>query len=308
MNGLMEQNSLKPIESTNPIPLKIRLNRLSDNDLIAKTQSLAQAERELLSELLWHLKEIERRRLFCKFKCGSLYDYCTKILKYSEDQAYRRIQAARLLNEIPALESKIENGSLSLSNLASAAIHLRMAEKSIGRRLSASEKASVIAKVENLSARDAKATLDQIAKGPSHLLHAKNISERTEALYTFKAEVNQELDEKLKRIKGLLAHKNPSISSEELLNQLCSLAIEKLDPATPTFRKTTKLRREVFAAAKSQCENCGSHFALEIDHRVPKAVGGDNSKANLRILCRNCNQRAAIEVLGQQYMQKYFRV
>jgi hypothetical protein len=65
------------------------------------------------------------------------------------------------------------------------------------------------------------------------------------------------------------------------------------------------IRRSVWREARGRCANCASHFALEIDHRVPKALGGTNSRENLRLLCRSCNQRAAIERIGLQHMEIY---
>src|SRR4051812_6429989 len=93
------------------------LKLLTDEVLLNETQRHINQEREILCQLLHHLREIEKRRLYSKLKYGSLYDYVTKNLGYSEDQAYRRLQALKLLKEIPEIEEKINNGSLSLTQL-----------------------------------------------------------------------------------------------------------------------------------------------------------------------------------------------
>ena len=54
------------------------------------------------------------------------------------------------------------------------------------------------------------------------------------------------------------------------------------------------------------CENCGSTYALEWDHIVPKAKGGSDDLSNLRRLCRSCNQRAAIVHFGLDKMRQHF--
>lgn len=77
--------------------------------------------------------------------------------------------------------------------------------------------------------------------------------------------------------------------------------------------KTTQLRkpipravkREIWQKAKSQCENCGSRYALQIDHIIPISFQGTNAKENLRILCRSCNQRQAVEKIGAQKMMRF---
>jgi hypothetical protein len=76
--------------------------------------------------------------------------------------------------------------------------------------------------------------------------------------------------------------------------------------ASPVKKPSTvQTRRDVFARAGSACENCGSTFALEIDHIHPKALGGSSDAENLRVLCRACNQRAAIQVFGIRKMGEY---
>src|SRR6185369_13706857 len=96
------------------------LTSLSDQTLLNETQKLVKQERELLSQILHHLREIERRRLFSFLKLSSLFEYATQELGYSEDQAYRRIQAMRLLKELPEIEEKINLGALNLTHLGMA--------------------------------------------------------------------------------------------------------------------------------------------------------------------------------------------
>lgn len=84
----------------------MNLKSLSDSDLLAKTDQLVQQERELLSKVLFHLREIERRRLFSDLGFKSLFDYAVRRLACSEDHAYRRINAMQLIKELPSVEEK----------------------------------------------------------------------------------------------------------------------------------------------------------------------------------------------------------
>ncbi|PIT99630.1 MAG: hypothetical protein COT74_11590, partial [Bdellovibrionales bacterium CG10_big_fil_rev_8_21_14_0_10_45_34] len=60
---------------------------LKDQELLSKTKSLVQKERELLTEVLQHMREIDRRKLFSDLGYRSLFDYAVKELGYSEGQA-----------------------------------------------------------------------------------------------------------------------------------------------------------------------------------------------------------------------------
>jgi hypothetical protein len=165
-----------------------------------------------------------------------------------------------------------------------------------------------------------------------------------------------ELEEKLKNLKGMLAHSNPGISMAELLDKLCELgrkewskveqnaeikARKSVSYGSKDMGKTHRAEntesnsesslknmgqnvtkaaaprkappmskaaivREVWRRDKA-CTNCGSTYALEIDHKLPRALGGDDSLENLRLLCRSCNQRAAIEVYGARKMESYLK-
>ena len=69
----------------------------TDSNLVNRTVTLVREEREILTALLHHFREIERRRLFSALGFKSLFDMAVHKFGYSEDQAYRRIVAARLL-------------------------------------------------------------------------------------------------------------------------------------------------------------------------------------------------------------------
>src|SRR6185503_20452586 len=90
--------------------LSMNSQTLSDLDLLTRTRELVARERELLTEILRHLHEVQRRRLFSDLGYKSLFEYAVKELAYSEDQAHRRINAMRLLREVPQIETKIETG------------------------------------------------------------------------------------------------------------------------------------------------------------------------------------------------------
>ena len=45
-------------------------------------------------------------------------------------------------------------------------------------------------------------------------------------------------------------------------------------------------------ATQPWCELCGATgVRLTVDHIVPRSLGGDNNRANLRVLCLDCHLR-----------------
>lgn len=302
----------------------MNLKNISDQVLLEKTENLVKRERELLSEILHHLREIERRRLFSQLGFKSLFEYATKKLGYADDQAGRRISAMRLLKELPEIESKIADGSLNLTNLGMAQTFFRQESKP------KEEKLELLAKLENKSKREAEKLIVSLASQPEQL-KPERIRTVTETHIEIKFVAAMGLQEKLEKVKGLLAHSHPNMSMAEAIDLLCDMAIQKLDPAekaksneennlskafsqsTVQFKspapalkqRITAIRRQVWKQAASKCQNCGSVHALQVDHIQPKALGGTDNQENLRLLCRPCNQRAAINRLGMAKMQRY---
>ena len=57
----------------------------------------------------------------------------------------------------------------------------------------------------------------------------------------------------------------------------------------------TRIRYEVLRRDSYRCQLCGATAqdgttVLEVDHIIPKALGGDDLAGNLQTLCRDCNR------------------
>src|SRR5258708_5241515 len=77
--------------------------QLSDDALRAKVKLLALCSREVTVELIAHLAVLEVRKLHCSEGPGSLFRYCTEILRFSEAAACNRIKAARAARKFPVV-------------------------------------------------------------------------------------------------------------------------------------------------------------------------------------------------------------
>jgi hypothetical protein len=336
----------------------MNLNTITDVSLIANTESLIRQEREILTYVLHHLREIERRRLFSSLGYKSLFDFTVKRLGYPEDQAYRRISAMKLLKELPEIEEKISQGELSLTHIGLAHSLFKQEKKVLQKEMSHEQKLSVFNQISSKPVREAERITLSLS---SALKVAKpdQVKSVSENLIEIKFTASADLREKIECLKGWLAHTNPNVSLGELFEKLCDLGLQEWDPsktAAPRKRRVinrslrnscnvsssnscnvsssnscdvsigsncgvgksiavasggsstkslAQIKREVFLKAHSKCENCSSSYSLEIDHIQPKSLGGDNSQRNLRLLCRSCNQRAAIQKLGQMQMDSF---
>src|SRR5687768_16389150 len=97
---------------------------LTDADLLAGTRRLVCQSNRVLAALLAHLAEVEARGLHRTRACASLYTYCIYELRMSEDAAYRRVGAARLVKRFPQLLGAIERGELHVTGVLQLGPHL----------------------------------------------------------------------------------------------------------------------------------------------------------------------------------------
>lgn len=321
------------------------VRNLTDRELLTGAERLVLRERELLGEVLRHLREIERRRLFSAQGFRSIFDYCVRRLKYSEDQASRRISAMRLLEELPEIQQKLDSGTLTLSTMGMAQTLFRAEEKARGKKVPKEEMRATLAELEQCSYREAKKIVLAKSSAPEHLRRP----DRVESLADQKVEIRfvgeADLLEKLEIVRGLIAHRRPSLTLAELISFLSDFAIERLDPAKrrppatsrvkrhasgageprpsdrphvreeasdrgalaarPSRHIPDAIRREVWRRAGSRCSRCWSRYALQIEHLRPFAAGGGHDLSNLALYCRACNQRSAIEKVGARKMQRH---
>ena len=267
------------------------IKSLNDRDLLARTEEIAARERRLTVELLYHLREIDNRRVFCDLKCSSLLEYAVRFLKYSEDQACRRISAMRLMRDLPALAAesigeKLESGELTVTNLGLAQ-SLFNHERIMGRDLTSEQKIEVIGRFCGLPKREAERIASEISPGF-----------KATKSFTYESVPDLGLREKLRRVQGKFVHSHSHLSLPDLLHLLCDRELS----APARMKRDT---REIFFRDGRKCSHCGSTYALQIDHIIPRAAGGTDAPENLRVLCRKCNQRAAIKFFGQDKMDKH---
>ena len=90
---------------------------LSDGELHATVRRLTARSNVALADLLAHLGEVESRGIHRNRACATLYTYCLYELRMSEDAAFRRAKAARLVHQFPDLRGAIARGEIHLTGL-----------------------------------------------------------------------------------------------------------------------------------------------------------------------------------------------
>jgi hypothetical protein len=316
------------------------MHALSNDNLITAVRSLVKEERRITREILDHINEVARRRLYADLGFSSIFDWLIKDLGYSESAAYRRQQAARVLLSVPDVALKLESGELGLTVLSKVQTFIQADEKRTGERMSAEEKSEILTKVESCSGREAEHRLAQhfpevASRFPDGLAANEKVRAVSESQVSVQLTFTREQFEKLKRIQELLSHTHLGSSHAELLDAAMDVFLEKKDPlkklvkpraapcdtaaevemryAKPAKSLTPSTRNAVLKKSGGQCEyreskmghRCASRHFLEIDHIQPRALGGTNVPDNLRVLCRTHNLLVAERVFGREKIEAW---
>lgn len=276
----------------------MNLKHLTDKTLISDLKYLVTREREFLTRILHHLKEMDNRKLYSDLGFSSLFDYCVRELGYSGGEAHRRIQAARLLADVPELEKKIETGVLSLSNISQASQFFKQNDVD-----QVSDKKAVLTQLENLSSREGERMLFVMSG------EEKMEKESEKRISSSKVKISIILADEtlasLKKVKDLLGKE---MSHQDLIQYMVDVTIKEIEKKKFKILSLSKdslpapqVKRVISSATKKEvylrdkkCTNCGSTRNLNFDHQIPFSLGGKSDVSNIRLLCFNCNQRARI--------------
>jgi hypothetical protein len=232
---------------------------MTNEELIFKTEIAVKSERRSTSEVVRLFQEISKRKLFLERGFPNLYEMATKHFGYCAGSAMRRINAMRLLQEIPGVEAKIESGELSLS-VASEVQSFFYSEAKLERPYSLNAKIELVETCLNKSRRDVEREL--IRRNPEREKRdviTQISSDRVRVSFS----ISEELNQKLTRLKELLSHTNPS--TEELLDRLAEFSLDKFDP----MRKAERARAR--SQAKKSFSDLESSQASR--QRLPPAEG-----------------------------------
>ena len=265
---------------------------LSDDALLEEAARLAANERISTAALIAAIAEVDARRLYRQEGCKSTYRYCRQVLKLSEHAAYDRIAAAKQVQRFPAILQRLEDGTLTLSNLTL-----------LSPFLESHNCEELLRAAENKSKQEVEAIVSALRpKGP--------IPE----LYRLELMISREAWEHLLRLQELLLPSigdgDPSRIVERALKLLLANTearkMAKVEhpqaprPAVPGSRHIpASVKREVSERDQGRCAfvgragRCTETAGLEFHHKKPFAAGGVATAENIELRCRTHNQYEA---------------
>jgi hypothetical protein len=198
------------------------LKTLSNIQLFETTKDLVRDEEHATLAVLHALQEIERRRAFAEKSYPSLFEFCVNYLGYKKGAAYRRILAMRALKELPEIESKIQEGSLSLMTLSQAQGYF-VQQARASQPVTKQDKLELIKTLENKSSRQ---TEELFLKLSPREVVAEKIEPVDENSFVLHLKMPAETKNKLEKLKSLMAAEKSGTTTLEVVDRAFDLAIQ----------------------------------------------------------------------------------
>jgi len=337
------------------LPRRLRFARATTREAFARSKhaqrvsgelsAAVSTERSACANVIFHLAELDRRKLYLEDACSSLFAYCVERLGYSEDGANKRVRVARLVQRFPQVLDDLASGEVHLTGLFLLSGHLT--ENNVEQLMDEARGRSK-RQIEELIARwfprpDVPATVTPMAPAQTELstvsgtgssqIPRRAAPARLEPLSpaTIRLELTArvELRDKLEQARNLLSHTIPSGDLATILE----LALDRLI-ADETKRRSgsgkSRKRRETKPGSRhvpveiqrvvherdgnqgtftdAEGRRCSEKRFLTIEHIHPFAKGGPTTVENCCLLCQGHNAFRARQVFGEAHIQNKIAV
>ena len=191
---------------------------------------LVRNERQITHEILNHILLFQKCDSYLKLGYPSMHQYLTRGLGYSDDQAYRRLKAARLINELPEVANQFQAAKLNLSQMAEAQKAFETSERETKVPINKEMKTALIANIEKTNNFQTKSILATELKLKPET--KEKINPQSDETVRLELSLTKEQFEKLQTIKNLVSHQIPDLNTSKVLEMLCDFYISKKQKAS----------------------------------------------------------------------------
>ncbi len=119
-----QSNTRPQRESTMNANVTESVEHLADEELTRSLHREVMCEKSATARVLVRIAEFDARRLYVPAGYPSMHAYCVGVIKFSDDEAYKRIQVARSARKAPALLVALSEGRLHLTAAVMLSPHL----------------------------------------------------------------------------------------------------------------------------------------------------------------------------------------
>ena len=249
----------------------MNLKSLNRNELDQRMKSLAQQERELLHDIILTIKEIDSRKLFLEFGFPSLFAYLVDEVGYAAGSAQRRIDAARLLRDVPSLGEKIASGEIGLGQIAMVQKASRDVFQRTAVKVPAEDKKDLIEQIANMDHRTSQKEVAAFFDLPV----IQNTEQKIQADESVRVSLtlSKKLDVRIKEAQALLSH---ALGDNELITYL-DYVTERIIKQKTSVRASAKSKKDREDSVDAQVTAFEDTIKTMDINNTPYAINADNA-------------------------------
>lgn len=299
----------------------------------------AKEERKITQKLVEKIAFCEHKLFYAELGFASVMDWLMRGHKYAKTSAWRRWQAARLVTIVPEANDLMVEGSVNVTTLAALQSAIKQEENRTNQKISHERKEQLVQKIADQTCEQSARVI--AIEFPELSFEQKETVRPVGATETKLTLIFSEADMAiLNRVKEVASHSNFNASWSELIIVAAKEFLKQKDAMLkkPKSQKTGGRLNQKSSAAEqfgSPCSKnseplsyatemqirrrdgdectfvdpisgtkCGSRMQIEVDHIVPRALGGSNDPENLRCLCRTHNGMMAVHKFGAKFMRE----
>lgn len=243
-----------------------KIEMLSNQNILEGLGRLVKSERKLMHVILSYIHEIEVRKLHLEIGYDSIYKFLTVHHGYSEDAAYARMHASRLLAKVPEIQDKLEAGSISLTQISKVCSAIR-AEQKAGTVVSPEATLDLFTKIENKNLLETRKTIAVELNQP--VVEVQLVKPQKDDTYVIQTTLNKTQYDAFVKARSLISHSVSDNNIAEAIHFLSQVLIKKVE-GTSANNVAEFCRRSKGRATEEQ-QNFNDLAALDESDRFRKS-------------------------------------
>lgn len=226
--------------------------RLSLTQLDQHLKSLASQERELLCQVIQTIQEVHKRKAYLELGFANLFSYLVEGIGYSKGSAYRRIQAARLVTEIPEMLGEIKSGDLKLTQVSLVQQAVREKTKTSAVQVTTNDKKEILSRITQKNFEHSQQQVAEFFDLP--IQDQSKLKVQADDSVRIEVTLPRELYEKMKHAQSLVSHAVPTADWVSFLQYVSDRIIKQKTSVWP--EKSVKTPIEIKRDRNTSSSNC----------------------------------------------------
>jgi HNH endonuclease. len=241
----------------------MNLKLLSTKQLDGRIKSLAQAERELLHDVVLTIKEIDSRKMYFEFGFPSLFEYLVEEVKYVGGSAQRRIDAARLMKDVPEVGEKIRTGEITLGQITLVQKAVRKVSRKKSVKVSAQQKSELINNITNMTEAQSEQHVCAFLDLP--VVRSSKKTKQADGSTRHEFTLTPEVEAKLQQAQALLSHAVPTQDVAEFLEYVCDKIIKQKTSVRASSKETSPTNDSSVESNKTDSKESTLNESSKVD-------------------------------------------